>query len=140
MQPIQLRREHVESMIAHARESAPRECCGLIGGTSESFASSLYRLRNVTRSPESAYEAAPEDLFAAQRQMRERGEALLAIYHSHPRASDPSPSETDVRQAYYPSAKYLIIGLGGGDPVIKAFSISEREQSWQQVEYEISDE
>ena len=138
MPPIQLRREHLEAMIAHARETAPEECCGLIGGFSETRATSLYRLRNVTTNPELGYEAAPEDLFAAQRQMRERGEGLLAIYHSHPRSSEPSPSETDVRLAYYPSATYLIIGLGGTDAVIKAFSISEREQCWQQVEYEIA--
>ena len=136
---LQLRREHVDAMIAHARETAPEECCGLIGGISEARAVTLYRLRNVTPHRESAYEAAPEDLFAAQRQMRERGEDLLAIYHSHPRASDPSPSETDVRLAYYPTAKYLIIGLGGIEPVIKAFSISEPEHHWQQVEYEIAD-
>ena len=127
-------------MIAHARETAPEECCGLIGGISETRAATLYRLRNVTPHPESGYEAAPEDLFAAQRQMRERGEELLAIYHSHPRTPDPSPSETDVRLAYYPSATYLIIGLGGLNAVIKAFLISEREQRWQQVEYEIADE
>ena len=136
---LQLRREHVDAMIAHARETAPEECCGLIGGVSERQAVTIYRLRNVTRHPESAYEAAPQDLFAAQRQMRERGEDLLAIYHSHPRASDPSPSETDVRLAYYPTAKYLIIGLAGIGAVIKAFSISEREHRWQQVEYEIAD-
>jgi len=136
---LQLRRKHVDEMIAHARETAPEECCGLIGGVSEIRASTLYRLRNVTLRPESAYEAAPEDLFAAQRQMRERGEDLLAIYHSHPRASDPNPSETDVRLAYYPTAKYLIIGLGGIEAVVKAFSISEREHRWQQVEYEIAD-
>jgi proteasome lid subunit RPN8/RPN11 len=136
---LQLRREHVDAMIDHARETAPEECCGLIGGVSELQALTLYRLRNVTQHPESAYEAAPEELFTAQRQMRERGEELLAIYHSHPRASDPSPSETDVRLAYYPTAKYLIIGLGGMDAVIKAFSISEREHRWQQVEYEIAD-
>jgi [CysO sulfur-carrier protein]-S-L-cysteine hydrolase len=140
MPPIQLRREHVEAMIAHARETAPQECCGLIGGISDSRAVTLYRLRNVTPHPESAYEAAPEDLFAAQRTMRERGEGLLAIYHSHPRSPEPQPSETDVRLAYYPSAKYLIIGLGGSEAVIRAFSISEREQRWQQVEYEITDE
>jgi proteasome lid subunit RPN8/RPN11 len=139
MPAIQLRREHVEAMIAHARETAPEECCGLIGGVSETRAVSLYRLRNVTPNPELGYEAAPEDLFAAQRQMRDRGEGLLAIYHSHPRSADPSPSETDVRLAYYPSAKYLIIGLAGAQAVIKAFSISEREQHWQQVEYEIAD-
>src|SRR5215207_6907296 len=136
---LQLRREHVDEMIAHARETAPQECCGLIGGVSETRAVTLYRLRNVTLNPESAYEAAPDDLFAAQREMRDRGEDLLAIYHSHPRASEPRPSETDVRLAYYPSAKYLIIGLGGAEAVIKAFSISEREQRWQQVEYEIAD-
>ena len=139
MPPLQLRREHLAAMIAHARETSPEECCGLIGGVSEVHAASLYRLRNVTLNPELGYEAAPEDLFAAQRQMRERGEGLLAIYHSHPRSSDPSPSETDVRLAYYASAKYLIIGLGGSQAVIKAFSISEREQLWQQVEYEIAD-
>jgi proteasome lid subunit RPN8/RPN11 len=126
-------------MIAHARETAPEECCGLIGGSSETKAVTLYRLRNVTPHPELGYEAAPEDLFAAQRQMRERGEELLAIYHSHPRAVDPSPSETDVRLAYYPSATYLIIGLGGLHAVIKAFLISEREQRWQEVEYEVTD-
>jgi proteasome lid subunit RPN8/RPN11 len=139
MPTIHLRREHLEAMIAHAREAAPAECCGLVGG-SWSRASSLYRLRNVTSEPEVRYEAAPEDLFAAQRQMRERGEELLAIYHSHPRAVEPSPSETDIRQAFYPSATYLIIGLGGSGPVIKAFNISEREHRWHPVEYEIVDE
>lgn len=137
---LKLRREHLEAMIEHAREAAPAECCGLIGGISGIRAATLYRLRNVTANPELGYEAAPEDLFAAQRQMREHGEELLAIYHSHPRAADPSPSETDVRQAYYPSATYLIIGLGGDGPVVKAFSISEREHRWHLVEYEITDE
>ena len=140
MPTIQLRREHLEAMIEHAREAAPAECCGLIGGISETRARTLYRLRNVAANAELGYEAAPEDLFAAQRQMRERGEELLAIYHSHPRAADPSPSETDVRQAYYPSATYLIIGLGGDGPVVKAFNISEREHRWQLVEYEVADE
>lgn len=140
MPPIQLRREHLEAMIDHARESAPAECCGLIGGTSEAKAATLYRLRNVTAEPEVRYEAAPEDLFNAQRQMRERGEELLAIYHSHPRAVDPCPSETDVNLAYYPSATYLIIGLAGTGPIVKAFNISERAHRWHQVEYEIADE
>lgn len=140
MPTMQLRREHLEAMIAHALEAAPAECCGLVGGFAAGQAASLYRLRNVTADPEVRYEAAPEDLFAAQRQMRDRGEELLAIYHSHPRAADPSPSETDIRQAFYPSATYLIIGLGGAGPVVKAFNISEREHRWHQVEYEIADE
>lgn len=134
---IQLQSEHLKALVAHARESAPDECCGLIGGDSTNHSQSIYRLRNVAARPELSYEAAPEDLFAAQRNMRESGEHLLAIYHSHPRAISPSPSETDVRLAYYPGAIYLIIGLAGDEAVVKAFEISEREQSWQQVEYGI---
>ena len=140
MPTIRLLREHLDALIAHAREVAPAECCGLVAGDSDKNARTIYRLRNVTANPELGYEAAPEDLFAAQRQMRERGEELLAIYHSHPRAVEPSPSETDVRLAYYPSATYLIVGLGGTEAAVKAFSISEREQRWQQVEYEIAGE
>jgi proteasome lid subunit RPN8/RPN11 len=133
-----LRRDHFEAIVSHAVESSPEECCGLIGGT-DSKATTIYKLRNVTSNPLLAYEAAPEDLFAAQRHMRELGEALLAIYHSHPRSADPSPSETDVRLAYYPSATYLIVGLAGDKPVVKAFRISESQQSWHEVEYGIAD-
>ena len=69
--------------------------------------------------------------------MRERGEQLIAIYHSHPRSANPEPSPTDVRLAYYPSAVYLIVGLGGEQPNLGAFHISESEGSWEPVEYEI---
>ena len=135
-----LRPSHLNEILAHAQETNPSECCGLIGGSDNGSSQSIYRLTNVARNTEVAYEAAPEQLFAAQRQMRERGQTLLAIYHSHPRSSDPTPSETDVRLAYYPSAKYLIIGLAGGEPVVKAFAISEQDHSWTQVEYDVGDQ
>ena len=128
-----------QQIFAYARAAAPDECCGLIGGAGEN-AGSLYPMRNVAANANVAYEAAPEDLFAAQRQMRERGEQLLAIYHSHPRAREPQPSETDVRLAFYPQAIYFIIALAGDEPLMRAFKISESEGRWQQVEYAISGE
>ena len=137
---LKLIRRQVEQIFRQAREASPRECCGLIGAAVLSSASSLYPLMNVADNPLVTYEAAPEELFAAQRQMRERGEELLAIYHSHPRAAEPSPSDTDVRLAYYPGAIYLIVGLGGAEPVLRAFRISEKERSWEAVEYEIAGE
>ena len=137
---ITLATSQVNDLFAHARESAPDECCGLIGGEDNGNARNIYRLRNASANPEVAYEAAPEELFAAQREMRRRGEQLLAIYHSHPRAITPAPSETDVRLAYYPSAVYLIIGLGGIEPSLGAFRISEQEQCWEAVEYTIMGE
>ena len=126
-----------EEMLAHARRVAPEECCGLVGGR-EARGASLYPLRNAAADPLVAYEAAPEELFAAQRLMRARGEELFAIYHSHPRARDPVPSPTDVRLAFYPSAVYFIIGFDDeGRGVLRAFRISEREGRWERAEVEI---
>ena len=133
---ISLQRSHVDQIISHARAEAPRECCGLVGGTTSGLAQNIYRMRNAAADPFITYEAAPEDLFAAQRAMRERGEQLLAIYHSHPRSADPKPSDTDVRLAYYPSAVYFIVGLGGERPSLRAFRISESQGRWEPVEYE----
>jgi proteasome lid subunit RPN8/RPN11 len=134
---ISFQRFLVDQIIRHARECAPHECCGLIGGMTDGRAQTVYPTRNAAADPLITYEASPEDLFAAQRSMRERGEQLLAIYHSHPRSADPEPSATDVRLAYYPSAVYLIVGLGGEQPNLGAFHISESEGSWEPVEYEI---
>ena len=134
---IQLSRVQFDQIIAHAREASPQECCGLIGSLIEGKAQTIYAARNVAGDPLTSYEAAPEDLFAAQRAMRERGEQLLAIYHSHPRSADPQPSATDVRLAYYPSAVYLIVGLGDPEPCLRAFRIDERAGRWVQVEYHV---
>lgn len=127
-------------MFAHARASSPAECCGLVGGRGR-VASNVYRLRNIARDALNTYEAAPEELFAAQREMRARGEELLGIYHSHPRSADPAPSATDVRLAFYPSAIYFIIGFTrDGEGVLRAFRISESAGSWERVPLEVSEE
>ena len=133
---ILLQSAHTHEIISDARDAAPEECCGLIGGA-DGNARTVYRMRNVASDPLMTYEAAPEDLFAAQRAMRERGELLLAIYHSHPRSEDPKPSETDVRLAYYPSAVYFIVGLGATEPCLRAFRLSEREGRWEPAEYRV---
>jgi proteasome lid subunit RPN8/RPN11 len=134
---LQLTQIQINAIITHAREAAPQECCGLIGGLHEGRAQTIYRAKNVAADPLVTYEAAAEDLFAAQRAMRERGEQLLAIYHSHPRAHNPEPSPTDVRLAYYPSAVYLIAGLGNNEPCLRAFRIDERTGSWEPIGYEV---
>jgi proteasome lid subunit RPN8/RPN11 len=129
---------HLDEIIAHARAAAPHECCGLIGGAGEQ-ARTVYRTRNIAADPLVTYEAAPQDLFAAQRAMRDRGEHLIAIYHSHPRAKDPEPSPTDMRLAYYPSAVYLIVGLGNDEPCVRAFQINERA-GWRPINYQLAGE
>jgi proteasome lid subunit RPN8/RPN11 len=133
---IRISQTHVNDLIEHARQTSPHECCGLIGGR-DARTQTVYPLLNIAANPLVTYEAAPEDLFAAQRAMRDRGEQLLAIYHSHPRADDPAPSATDVRLAYYPSAVYFIVGLGNEEPCLRAFRISERQGRWEPAEYEV---
>ena len=134
-----LQRVHIDEIIAHAREESPGECCGLIGGTTDGVARTVYRTRNIAPDPLVTYEAAPEDLFAVQRKMRDCGEQLIAIYHSHPRSNDPQPSQTDVRLAYYPSAVYFIVGLGSEEPCVRAFRIKEPE-GWESIAYKITDD
>jgi len=134
---ISIQQAHVDEILDQALEASPHECCGLIGGASDGQTRTVYRMRNVAADPLATYEAAPEDLFAAQRSMRERGEQLLAIYHSHPRAVIPEPSATDVRLAYYPAAVYFIVGLGGDQPNLRAFRISGGEGRWEPTEYEV---
>ncbi len=132
-----LKAAHRDQLIEHAKSAAPAECCGIITGTKEGAAVMICPLRNIAADPLVSYEAAPEDLFAAQKEMRARGEQLLAIYHSHPHSADPHPSETDVRLAYYPAAIYLIIGFESNQPVMRAFRIFESQRRWEPVEYQI---
>jgi len=135
MKKIFLPRSIVDQVIDHARTASPEECCGLIGTLDGTRGSSLYPAKNVAHDRHVTYEAAPSDLFSAQRSMRTRGERLLAIYHSHPASTDPTPSETDVRLAYYPDAVYLIIGLGA-EAVIRAFEIESAVAGWTRAQCE----
>lgn len=131
---IKLSQNQIEEIFAHARAELPRECCGLIGGRFD-LARSVYPLRNVAANPLVEYEAAIEDLFLAQRTMRERNETLLGIYHSHPNQSEPQPSRTDVARAFYPEAIYFIVGFANETPVLRAFKIYENEKRWELSEF-----
>ncbi len=122
--------------MAHARQALPEECCGWLGGR-DNFVRSVYKLKNVAANPLVEYEAAAQDLFAAQREMRETGENLLGIYHSHPLQAEPAPSETDVRRAFYPEAVYFIVGFFGNSAVLQAFKIYENERRWETANFDV---
>lgn len=109
-----------EELLAHAREDAPNECCGLIGG-SDGVAKTVYRARNVEASP-LRYNLDPKDQFRIMTEMEERGEELAAIYHSHTK-SPAYPSQTDINLAAYPDAVYLIASLADGEEPLRGFRI-----------------
>lgn len=109
MMPFLLPRRLYQDIVSQALADSPRECCGLLGGRGGK-ARTCYPLRNQATDPEREYFAAPEDLFAAMRAMREAGERLVAIYHSHPHGA-AQPSQTDLALAFYPEVVYLIVAL-----------------------------
>jgi proteasome lid subunit RPN8/RPN11 len=113
-----------EEMLRHARQDAPNECCGLIGGLN-SEAKTLYRARNAEASP-LRYNLDPQDQFRIMTEMEEKGEELSAIYHSHT-GSPAYPSQTDINLAAYPDALYLIVSLVEGERDLRGFHIRDGE-------------
>ncbi len=112
MERLRLPHRIYEEIVAHAREGYPEEICGLIAGHVEDgigYAHALYRARNVAEDRTVNYAVDPQTLLK-QIEFEERGEVLVAIYHSHPE-SPPYPSATDARQAYYPDSVYIICSL-----------------------------
>ena len=121
---MRISRQIYDELLAHAREDAPNECCGLIGGT-DGVARTVYRARNEEASP-LRYNLDPQDQFRIMTEMDERGEELSAIYHSHT-ASPAYPSQTDINLAAYPDALYLIVSLAGGEKDLRGFHIQDGE-------------
>lgn len=110
----------VSEMIAHCRREYPKEACGLLAGTDR--AARIYPMTNVEDSP-IGYSMDPREQLQVEKQMRARGERLLAIYHSHT-ASDAYPSAVDVRLAISPDVSYVLVSLQDqANPVVKSYRI-----------------
>ncbi len=107
--PIILPRHIVNQLLHQAQTHPDYEVCGLIGAKDD-VPVSVYPVGNIAEDPKDHFRMDPEGQIAAMKTMRERGEALFAIYHSHPKAP-AQPSEEDVSLAAYPDALYLIISL-----------------------------
>jgi [CysO sulfur-carrier protein]-S-L-cysteine hydrolase len=111
----------VDEIVAHAREDLPNECCGMVGG-SDGEARAVYRARNEFATPYS-FRIASDDQYRIQEvEMRNRGEELLAIYHSHTKTA-AYPSQTDLNEAEkWPEPMYLIVSLQDRvAPVVNGF-------------------
>jgi proteasome lid subunit RPN8/RPN11 len=110
-----------DDLIAHSREGFPLEVCGILGGTGESV-SAIYRMVNTDASNEH-FMMEPREQFAVVKDLRAKGLAMLAIYHSHPE-SPARPSVEDIRLALTPGVSYVIISLADPTAVdVKSFRI-----------------
>ena len=123
MDRLRLPRPLVNQILTQAQHSPEAEVCGLIA-TQNGTACRCYPVHNAAADPVHRYRMEPQAQIEALRQMREAGEELLAIYHSHPH-TPPTPSSSDIEEANYPDAVYLIISLDiKGVLQISAFHIA----------------
>lgn len=131
--------EWLEQMKSQAEREYPKECCGVILGPARGspFFTQWVPCRNAAdefhrrdpaqfpRSAEQAYWMDPHELLNLHRTLRESGNVLKLIYHSHINSSSQF-SEEDTRLALfegepvYPGTLYAVFSVQQG----KVFDLS----------------
>ena len=126
----------VDEIVAHALEDRPNECCGMVSG-SDGVATEVFRARNALASPFS-FDMEPSDQFGIYTTIEDRGEEILAIYHSHTK-SPAEPSQSDRNNARsWPDPVWLIVSLADADnPVLRGWDMRAGKVEEVEVEVEV---
>lgn len=109
-------------IIAHARDAAPLECCGLLAGKDELI--DEYICTDNIRASEVAYQVNPVEHIAAIKSLRARGRVIVGAYHSHPR-TPAVPSATDLAEAHDTDLLYVIVSLCDDRPDLRAYRLHD---------------
>lgn len=117
---MRISRAHFDELIAHAREEAPLECCGY-GRYRDGTIDEVARAINTRQSPY-GFELDSNSLFQAWKHEEEGNGTVL--YHSHP-ASSAEPSQQDRNLFSFPDWLYVIVSLGGDEPVVRAWWVRD---------------
>ena len=110
----------LDDVLAHAREEAPRECCGVLIGDAGRISESA-RATNLEAGT-TRFRIDPRDHIDAIRAARSRQLDVIGFYHSHPR-SRAYPSETDIAESGYAGAMHLIVGVCDDAQEVRLFTI-----------------
>ena len=95
-----------DKIVAHARADHPDEACGVIAGPAGTGRPERFiPMLNAERSP-TFYRFDSTEQFQVWREMDERDEEPVVIYHSHT-ATGAYPSRTDISYASEPGAHYV---------------------------------
>jgi proteasome lid subunit RPN8/RPN11 len=115
----------LDAIVAHARRDHPDEACGVVAGAVGSDHPTRHiPMENAARSM-TFYEFDSRDYLRVWREMDDRGEEPVVIYHSHT-ATEAYPSRTDVSFAGWPQAHYLLVSTRDPDVTeIRSFRILE---------------
>jgi proteasome lid subunit RPN8/RPN11 len=132
---IRLRQEHVDTMVGHAREDAPVECCGLLAAK-DGVVVAVYPATNAEASPY-RFSINPLEHRRIETQIDESGAQLAGFYHSHT-GSEARPSPTDIRMMssfFGPPFVHFVIGVKEPEaPEVRVFLIEEGDAPEQEFE------
>jgi proteasome lid subunit RPN8/RPN11 len=124
--------QQLQEIVAHAREEAPNECCGVVAVPMCSLGERLQAMevrrgRNIFASPK-RFQIAGDDVYRATVDFDEAGWEIGAIYHSHTHTA-PYPSQTDINNSVrWPGVEWIIVGLLDPDnPEIRSYLIDKGE-------------
>jgi len=106
---LRIDQETHDAIVAHAKRDHPDEACGVVTGPEGSDrAERFVPMVNAASSP-TFYEFDSTDLLNLYREMDDRGEEPVVVYHSHT-ATEAYPSRTDIALAQEPNAHYVLVG------------------------------
>jgi proteasome lid subunit RPN8/RPN11 len=125
-----------DAIVAHARADHPDEACGVVAGPEGSDRPVRFvPMANAERSP-TFYAFDSMEQFKVWREMDDRDEEPVVIYHSHT-ATEAYPSRTDISLASEPGAHYVLVSTrdadGLGEFQFRSFRIVDGEVTEEEV-------
>ena len=128
-------REVRDAIVAHARRDHPDEACGVVAGPAGSERPlRVVEMTNAERSP-TFYRFDPQEQLRVWREMDDRDEEPVVIYHSHT-ATEAYPSRTDISLAQEPGAHWVLVSTREPDTVeFRSFRIVDGEVTEEEVRF-----
>lgn len=133
---LTLTQDLYDRIVAHARQDHPDEACGVVAGPAGTGRPERFiPMLNAARSP-TFYEFDSKDLLKLYRELDDRDEDPVIVYHSHT-ATEAYPSRTDVTYANEPGAHYVVVSTadkdGLGEFQFRSYRIVEGEITEEEV-------
>lgn len=116
-------RDILDAIVAHARRDHPDEACGVVAGAVDSDTPTRHIPMDNAERSSTFYRFDSMEQFRVWREMEDRDEEPVVIYHSHT-ATEAYPSRTDIGLAGEPRAHYLLVSTRApGVEEIRSFRI-----------------
>ena len=130
---LTLTKDLYDKIVAHARADHPDEACGVLAGPAGSDRPERFiPMTNAARSP-TFYEFDSTEQFGVWKEMDDRDEEPVVIYHSHT-ATEAYPSRTDISYANEPGAHYVLVSTRDGqDSEFRSYRILNGQVSEEPV-------